>query len=319
MTKKFDVITFGSASQDIFVNIKSLSKDKRRICFNLGSKIDIDDIIVKSGGGGTNAATTFALQGLKTAFWGTIARDWAGGIVLEEIDKFKINPSLLEIQDNIPTNYSVILSEMAKGRTILVYRGASNLALKKFDRPINVNWFYLAPLGGQMIKFSKKIVNFANQHKIKLAVNPSNKQLALAKKENDYFKNIDVLILNIEEASYLAGISLAKEKAIINNLRKKTNGIIVITKGKNGSLVLAKNHLYQAGIIKTKIIDRTGAGDAFGSGFICGLIKYNNIESAIQLATANSASCLTKWGAKEGLLKKNEKYKKVKILKRTLR
>ena len=316
--KNFDVITFGSASQDIFVNLKNLSKAKR-ICFELGQKVDIDNIIVKSGGGGTNAAATFSLQGLKTAFWGTIGRDWAGGIVLEDIDRFKIEPNFIEIQDKMPTNYSVILSEQAKGRTILVYRGASNLALQNFGKPLKTKWFYLAPLAGQMVKLTQQIINFAKQHKIKIAINPSKEQLDWARHHPGYFQNIDVLLLNLEEASYFTGLSLKNEKEIIKKLKTTTKGIIVITKGSQGSIVLTNKHIYHAGILNTPVIDRTGAGDSFGAGFVCGLIKYNDVVAAIQLATANSASCLTKWGAKEGLLKKGQVYKKIKVTKEVIK
>ncbi|PJC47921.1 MAG: hypothetical protein CO034_00800, partial [Parcubacteria group bacterium CG_4_9_14_0_2_um_filter_35_11] len=89
--------------------------------------------------------------------------------------------------------------------------------------------------------------------------------------------------------------------------------------------------LYRVGILKLKkIVDRTGAGDAFGSGFVAGLIRATgnkqpatskNIEFAIQLASANATSCLQKMGAKNGLLKKKEnifKFGKVKIEKQPL-
>ncbi|GAI51851.1 unnamed protein product [marine sediment metagenome] len=72
--------------------------------------------------------------------------------------------------------------------------------------------------------------------------------------------------------------------------------------------------LYRAKPAKTKVIDRTGAGDSFTSGFVSGFIQSKgNIEYAIQLGVANATYCLKKCGAKEGLLEKGEKFKKVKV------
>ena len=62
--KKFDIITFGSASEDIFITSKGFFK--KRLCFPVGEKIEIDQILIRTGGGGTNTAATFSLQGFKT-------------------------------------------------------------------------------------------------------------------------------------------------------------------------------------------------------------------------------------------------------------
>ena len=74
MKKKYDIITFGSATQDIYVKSKKFFPVTKKsftagkgICLASGSKIEVEDILLSSGGGGTNTAATFAKQGLKTA------------------------------------------------------------------------------------------------------------------------------------------------------------------------------------------------------------------------------------------------------------
>jgi sugar/nucleoside kinase (ribokinase family) len=68
------------------------------------------------------------------------------------------------------------------------------------------------------------------------------------------------------------------------------------------------------------MVDRTGAGDAFGSGFVTGYIEKKNIADAIQLGTANATACLQQLGATNGLLKKGDwgKWGKVKVIKEEL-
>ena len=89
----YDIITFGSATQDITVNPKKLTvlkynkdfKTGEGICFPLGSKIDVQDITFTTGGGGTNTAATFVKQGFKTAFCGVVGTDLAHTIPLVTI------------------------------------------------------------------------------------------------------------------------------------------------------------------------------------------------------------------------------------------
>jgi sugar/nucleoside kinase (ribokinase family) len=53
----------------------------------------------------------------------------------------------------------------------------------------------------------------------------------------------------------------------------------------------------------------TGAGDAFGAGFLSAFIRTKgDIKAAMQLAAANSAACIQQWGSKEGILTKGEKF-----------
>ena len=87
-----------------------------------------------------------------------------------------------------------------------------------------------------------------------------------------------------------------------------------MTKGEKGVVISDGKHLYRAVSKKLKVIDRTGAGDSFGAGFVSGFLQSNeNIVFAIQLGIANAAACLKKIGAKNGLLKKDEKFYKVDV------
>ena len=132
----------------------------------------------------------------------------------------------------------------------------------------------------------------------------------------EIISRVDVLILNQEEASILTRIDYNKEKDIFKKIDNLCPGIAIMTKGGEGVTVSDGNNLFSADGTKDKIIDNTGAGDAFGSGFVAGFIKSRgDIEYSIQLAMANSVSCLKKWGAKGGLLEGSQNFKKVKVSK----
>jgi len=329
----FDIITFGSATWDVFLKPKpssawQVAKNKKfitgkGICLNLGSKIDVEEIYFSSGGGGTNTAATFAKQGFRTACCATVGGDLAGKQIIKELKGFGVDCQFIFKTELKPTNHSIILSVAGQDRTILVYRGASeelNSNQIPWSKIKQAKWFYLAPLSGKLAKLTQKIVDFGYSNKIKIAFNPGNSQLRLAPKIlKRILARIDILVLNQEEASLLTKIPYQKEKKIFQKIDEICPGIAIMTKGKEGVVVSEGKYLYQARPRKIKVVDRTGAGDSFASGFLSGFIKSGGeVEYGIQLGLANSMSCLKKIGAKNGLLLENEKFKKIKVLKRKL-
>ena len=52
------------------------------------------------------------------------------------------------------------------------------------------------------------------------------------------------------------------------------------------------------------VLDRTGAGDAFGSGFLAYYSQGHSLKESVVFASANSTSVVQKIGAKDGILHK---------------
>lgn len=310
---KYDIITFGSASEDILIFSDDFFKKEIRLL--LGDKVDIDGMFVKSGGGGTNAAATFSLQGFRTAFCGSVGNDCASFLIMLDLKRFNINTEHVGILKNMPTNRSVILSGKKMGRVILTHRGASGYWPQNFDlKKISSQWFYLAPLSGRVAQKTLAIVEYAQKNNIKTAINPGKEQIKMFKNNlKKILSGVDVLILNKEEAQML--FSMKEQENIFQRYRRLAKCYVVITDDKRGAVVFDKNNMWKVGIFNIKVADKTGAGDAFGSGFVSGLIKTNDPVYAIQLAVSNSHGCIQKWGAKEGLLGKNDIWKKIQVKK----
>ena len=336
----YDIITFGSAAQDINIRSKEFKiiKDEKDfatglgICLTLGSKIDVDDIAFTSGGGGTNTAATFAKQGFRTAFCGAIGIDEAGLEIVKELKLLRIDTSFVVKKKERHTNSSIIISNNNENRTILTYRGASDILAKKdilWRKLKKAKWFYLAPLTDLMLtpqnqiasgeyNLFEEIVNFAAENKIKVAVNPSMQQLSLpADQLKRIFSKVDVLILNQEEASFLTKIPFKEEPGICKKIEEICRGVTVMTRGAEGVVVSDGKFLYSAQPNKDiKIVDTTGAGDSFASGFLSDYIRHDgDIEKAIQLGIANSEANLSEAGAKTGLLGKDAEFIGVKVSK----
>jgi sugar/nucleoside kinase (ribokinase family) len=321
------IATFGAATQDIFLISKKFfhyfenNKDfSPKLCFDFGSKFSIDDVYFFSGGGGTNTAATFSRQGFKVYYVGAVGDDYFGKNLMLELKRLRIDTSYTKIKKRHKTNFSVILSCQGIERVILMYRGASDNISEKdiaWNKIKNCSWFYLSPLSGKSVDLVLKIIDFAQKNKINIALNPSLYQILQNKK--DLFKVLpycDVLILNKEEAFNVFDNKIEDERSLLREFSKITNSTIAVTKGNKGVLVASNGYFYYAPALsknRVGLIDSTGAGDAFGSGLVAALAKKKSIEYAIQLAIANSGNVITQWGAKNGLLKRGQKWEKVKV------
>lgn len=324
----YDIITFGSAARDIYLksgSFKIIKDDNgfvtgEGICLPLGSKIEVEDIMFMSGGGGTNTAATFAKQGLKTAFCGAIGVDTSGLEIVRELKSLLIDTKFVVKKKEKRTNHSVIISNAGGDRTILVYRGASDMLTSEdvVWKKIKSKWVYLAPMTGLLCDMFSEIVSFAKENGIKVAVNPSKQQLELPpEKLKEILKNVDILFLNQEEASLLTKVPFTDEVEIFKKIDEICHGVAVMTKGGEGVVVSDGKYFYSAlPHNDRKIIDTTGAGDAFASGFLSDYIKYEgDIEKAVQLGLANAEANLMEIGAKTGLLNKDSEFERVKVLK----
>jgi len=310
---QYDVITIGSATRDVFLKDGFKAKGGK-LCFDLGSKNEVSDIHFATGGGGTNSAATFANLGFKVACVSRIGNDRGGKAVLDDLKDLNIDSEFVREVDGSQTAYSVIIST-DEGRVVLVHRGASQ-EFEAADIPLEklkAKWFYISSLAGNL-ELLKNIFDYAVEKDIRIAWNPGSKELKSGLTDlKPLLSKVGVLLVNLEEAQLLTGKEKSKE--IFEKLIESTNGIIVVTNGMKGVNVCSNKTCFSAPSLGDPAIERTGAGDSFGSGFVSGLIDNNDIEYATQLASANANSVVQEIGAKNGLLRKNmlDSFEKVKV------
>ncbi|MBI2557688.1 carbohydrate kinase family protein [Candidatus Woesearchaeota archaeon] len=321
----YDVITVGSATLDVFartrfselIKIIDPKGETDLLAFPSGSKILIDELEFSTGGGGTNTAVALSRLGHKVAFVGKLGQGTNSDFIHKNLVKEKIN--LLCSHGNGNAGYSVILDTLEHDRTILVYKGIND-DLRHDEIPykkLKAKWFYFCSMMNESFHTLEKLAEFAQQNRIKIAFNPS---IYLAEKGSKYLGGIisktELLVLNKEEAILLVGNDAIQ--GLLLKLRGLGPKIVVITDGRNNLYVINQDHIYSAYPPPVKIADATGAGDAFASSFLSGIIRKNDIEFAIKLGIANAQSVISHYGAKNILLTFNEAIKAMKKLKVTI-
>lgn len=321
---KYDIITIGGAVRDItfFIEQGEILKDKKKkemLAFELGSKVNIKKVYFSLGGGACNTAVGFANFGLKTASIIRIGQDKEGDEVKKNLMAAEVDTRFIQIDRNVSTGFSFISTLKEKSKHVaFLYRGAAKelKITKNILSNIKTNWVYVSSLTGKNWRnILNNIENFIQTKKIKWAWNPGNIQLEVGHRNlSKYLKLTYVLLLNEAEARMLVGSDkrFAYKKMPIKKLLKILGKwgpkIVAITRGKEGAYVYngQNGKIYYSKSTGNKPDDTTGAGDAFSSGFISGLILFNDIRKALRLGILNSGSVIKKIGAQNGLLIKKD-------------
>ena len=163
---------------------------------------------------------------------------------------------------------------------------------------------------GESFKTLERLANYAEKNNIKIAFNPSSYQTKKGiSRLSKIIKKTNILILNKEEAQDLVGKDSVEY--LLKRLSSHGPEVVIITDGKYGSYIYDHTTIYHLIPKKIKVIEATGAGDAFASSFVSSYIQNKDIILALNTAQTNSESVLLNYGAKNQLLKKEELKKKL--------
>lgn len=315
------VLAIGAAVQDVFLQGSIFSPHNTvggfMEQFVPGSKNDVEQVTFSTGGGASNAAVTFARHGFRSSFLGRIGRDVAGRAVMEALHRDGVATKEVSLDDKQSTGYSVLLLAPSGERTILTYRGASeiyNLRARQLAAH-KADWYYISSLAGDFASLTM-ILRYAHRHHIKVAINPGKDELRRSKDFKALLPLITLLSVNKQEAQMLfsgdTSLQLIRQAATQVPLT-------IITDGPQGSVASDGQQVYHAGMYQNvPVIDRTGAGDAFSSGFTASLIDGQSMERALLFASANSTSVVEQIGAKAGILTKRAKLQSMPVVARPL-
>ena len=304
--KNISILTVGAAVQDVYLRGAIFTPQREEDGelveeFSLGSKNEIEEVVFSTGGGATNAAVTFARQGLHAMYLGKVGHDVAGKAIIDDLHKDAVDTSLVGYSDTHGSGYSCILLAPNGERTILSYRGASShYEISESDfHDVKPEWIYLTSMEGNF-EILNTVFAYAKAHDIKIAMNPGKKELEAKEQLMQLIPQLTLLSMNKEEMQQIYdGESL---EDLVKAASKDVH-YVVVTDGPSGAVATDRWHIVRAGMYEdVPVIDRTGAGDAFSSGFTAMIAAGEPLEWAVTYASANSTSVVSKIGAKDGIL-----------------
>jgi ribokinase len=296
----FDTISVGSATLDIFLRsaqfamVENFQDEISGLCLPYGSKLDVEDFALQSGGGATNTAVAFARLGLKAAVIAEVGKDLPAQVIKQELALENVDTSLLIEEPDERTAISALLIGKDGDRSALTARGASKM-LTVEDMQFNkmlCHWMHLSSIGN--IELIVALAQHCKKERIRFSWNPGGAELAAMEQGKLHPTEIypTIFFANEEEADRLqkAGYEL-----------ETLASMVVVTAADEGGRYYEHGAWHDFTAAPVKMLQATGAGDAFASGVISGFLHDRRTREAIEWGKANAGSVIQNMGAKTGL------------------
>ncbi|MBI3619820.1 carbohydrate kinase family protein [Candidatus Roizmanbacteria bacterium] len=304
----YHLISIGNITIDLFFKGDSLTYHDGRFQLCAGGKYVADFFQEGVGGGGANVAIGAAKHGLMTGLMGIIGDTPFKPLILEKLRGVKVKPLLCRYDEKFMSISTILLNH--RGERSVVHYDTHRQHLFRADLPVaelqRAVMVYLGNLPETPISEKKQLLAVAKKHNAHIFLNFGVKDCRRPIEELlPLLEMADVIILNGHELADLIkapyGDIHFKERVInwyAPFLREK---LVVVTDGKNGSFVYEKDEvLFQKAIAPEKIIDTTGAGDAYAAGFISAFFKSKGkVRSAMQSGAMYACRILSRLGANE--------------------
>ena len=296
------ILTVGDSTVDRFLAVEDADAElicrknskNCELCFSYGEKIPLKSVMTSFGGSALNCAIGFAKLDLNCSLATFVGRDSEGYEMLDFVKRQGVG--INHVRKDEYTNQSNIILYNGE-RTVLSYHQPRKYEQTKLD---GASWIYLASAG----KGIEKVVPLIRE-KIKsgsyLIFNPGSWELKNFEKFSSLLPQTAILILNRQEARLV----IANTDNVKNQLSKMIElgaKIAVITDGANGAYFGCSGNFIHLNTLATRIVDSTGAGDAFASAFCAGLLQRQTVEESAKWGMINSASVIESVGANAGLL-----------------
>ena len=324
MSRKVDVICIGKTTIDQILTLNELrvkyhlDSKTGDLSFRHGEKIDVEESEFCIGGNATNVAVGLSRLGLKLVLFSEIGDDEFGLKIRNQLARESIDGSHIKQAKNSSSSFSVIINY--KGERTIFIQNVQRENNFRFDG-LGSNYVFLTSLGREWRQAYERVLSLVIKEGCKLAFNPGTLQLQEGMDVVQRFlEHTDILFLNKEEAEQVVfGHEKRKRdnemdyvRELLSKLQKMGAKCVVITNGKHGSHAIdSQGNFYNEGIFPGKLVERTGSGDAYSSGFLAGIIHGKNMKEAMRWGAVNSASVIEQAGATGGLLHMKEMEERV--------
>jgi fructokinase len=313
MSKK--ILGIGNAIVDVFVKVDDSFLQKNKLIkgsMKLIEKSEFENLkntikIEKIEAGGSVANTMAGIAYLKgdPSFIGKINTDEFGKIYKKSLEKINVNFRYSEKKESLPTGASIIFITPDSERTMCTYLGISSQLSKNDINEDDIKDYEVIFLEGYLWdkgmseEMFKHVINLAKKNNIKIAMSLSD-IFCVTRHRKDFLNllinDLNILIGNENEIN-----ELMQKNNLLESINEiiKMNKLIIITRSTNGSLAVSNSKITNCEIVKVeKILDLTGAGDLFASGFFKEYLNKSNIKQCLQTGSELAAKIIQKIGAR---------------------
>ncbi|MCX8103169.1 MAG: carbohydrate kinase family protein [Candidatus Bipolaricaulota bacterium] len=275
--RAFDIVGFGALNLDELYRVERILDDDEGEVVFAGAY---------PGGSAANTVYALAQLGLRAGFLGVVGDDDAGRIILESFRNVGVDTSGIVIKPKAKTGRALGFIDSRGRRTLYIEPGANSLL-----RKAEIDFSYVAR--AQFVHLSSFVgeEQWAIQCELVRALSPKTlvsfaPGALLARRGvralSPVLQRTHVLFLNRRELEML--VHTGDPGIGTRTLLKSGPCIVAVTLGAEGSYITDGKRAYRVEAPRVrKIVDTTGAGDAFAAGFLYGLFEERELRECAEL------------------------------------
>jgi ribokinase len=293
------LLVYGDIAMDITLESPSQSNPLP------GQDAAVADMHFNPGGSAANCAAIAARLGTPTTFLGFVGTDDFGLKLIADLKNFGVNMN--HVQQN-PGKSGVTVAIVNPGgeRTFYSFRGVNKTGkLEAIDKDLFENIKILHVSGYSFQDENSRgnairLIEAAHERGVLISLDPSYwyaKKKPLENKE--LLRKIDIILPNLEEARLMTGVDDPSQAC--SALQAMGAKVVVVKLGQEGCYVSENNQITKIPAFPVeKVVDTTGAGDAFCSGFLTGILKGLSKVAAARMGNAAAAKVVGVIGGHQG-------------------
>lgn len=266
----------------------------------------VDRMELHLGGCAANTGVCLARLGVKTGIIGKVGQDGFGNFLIERFKREGMEVEAIKRDKLANTSVTMVMVDEEGERTFIHYIGANATLREKEIEPdlfsrakiLHLAGFYLMPGfdGEPASRVLKKAKDKGLTTSLDTCWDSKGRWLSLLR---PCLEVTDIFLPSIEEAREISGEKDPEE--IAKFFLKAGVKIVGLKMGAQGSFIASAKESFRLKPYQIKVVDATGAGDAFVAGFLAGMVQGLGLRETGKLANATGAAAVSAMGATDGV------------------
>ncbi|GLQ12262.1 adenosine kinase [Devosia yakushimensis] len=314
---RFDVLTIGNAIVDIIAPVETGFIEREGMSEGIMHLIDTDraeELYGKmpltrqqiSGGSAANTAAGVASLGGRAAFVGKVADDPLGDVFESDLDAIGVHYATSRLKNGALTARSMIFLSEDGERTMNTYLGACHQLTEADIRPDEIGGASITYMEGFLwdpVEAKKAFIlaaHYAHKNERAAAFTLSD-PFCVDRYRAEFLdlirsKTIDYVFANVHELKSLYQTDDLGEA--VREIAKDAE-LAAITMGADGAMAVYNGEITSVPAFPVdRVVDATGAGDLFASGFLLGMARGQTMESALKTGCLAASEVISHIGAR---------------------
>jgi fructokinase len=256
-----------------------------------------------SGGSAANTCAVAASLGARVAFFGTVANDQLGQVFRHDIKSAGVHFPTPPLQAGAPTARCLILVTPDGQRTMNTYLGAC-VAFGEGDVDTDTvadaaityleGYLFDPPAAQAAFRLAARTARAAGRQVALSLSDPFCVQRHRAA-FRELLSEVDILFANETE---ICSLYEANEFAAAAEAVRGEVALAALTRSELGSVIIRGRETVRVDAAPTKLVDSTGAGDAYAAGFLAAHVAGRDLAASGYLGSLAAAEIISHYGAR---------------------